>query len=610
VAISFVGSAVGSASPNGTFNVTLPVGCQADDLILVAFAVGDSAGADNDLAVNGFTEVSDLSITTDTNDTEMFVGYRYFVNGDTQVPASGNFTALGGTNASNAAVVMVFRGVATAADGGPFSTTATTATGIDTSDADPPSIATAATDWIVIAGATGHTGGATAAYTAPTNYTTNFAQRAHNDTVDVLVGMGYRSSGFSNPENPGVMTAATVGTASANSWCATTMALKEAPTTRRARIAWAELEVLDVPAAWPAAPVKETFTYSNGSVEGQGDWVDWPLITNGLDVNSNAVRAATAVNLCGSLYARSQGADIEIYATITELVGEGFGMGMTWRQSTTVSTDTRYYFDLNRVAGTNNDTMGFGKAVAGSYTTDIGGIINLGFDAAVGDQVGVRMVGSSVEFWYKRSGGSWNRVATRTDSSISAAGYAGLFIDRQPGKWDDFSYSTYPPRQSRVAFAELETPNAPRRARVAFTELEVPTAPRRARVAFAELEAPNAPRRARVAFAELEVPDLAVNDRRARVAFAELETPSAPRRARVAFAELEIPTAPRRARVAFAELQVADAPRRARVAFAELEVPLFTRRAQIAWADLEVPNVPGAVTDTIVYTIIYRVRGR
>jgi hypothetical protein len=229
MAISFVGSAANSASPNGTFAVTLPVGCEAGDLIVGLFAVGDSPGADNDLAVTGYTEVADLAITTDTNDTEMWVGYRYFVAGDTAMPTTGTFTALGGTNASNAACVMVFRGVASAAQGGPFTTTSTTATGIDTSNADPPSIATTASDWVVIAGSTGHTGGASATYTAPTGYTTDFVQRAHNDTVDVLVGMGYRSTGISNPEDPGVMTAATIGTASANSWCAVTMALKAGP---------------------------------------------------------------------------------------------------------------------------------------------------------------------------------------------------------------------------------------------------------------------------------------------------------------------------------------------------------------------------------------------
>jgi hypothetical protein len=230
-AITFVGSSgvCNSASPNGTFAVTLGGSLQANDLIIGVFGVGDTSGADNDLAVNGYTEVADLSNTADTNDTEAIVAYRYFVGGDTTMPATGTFTALGGTNASNAACVLVFRGVATVAQGGPFSTASQGTTGQDTSNADPPSIATAAGDCVVIAGATAHTGGATGTLTAPADYTTSAVSRNHDDTVDVLVGLAFRCAGLSNPENPGAWTAANVGTASANSWAAVSMALKEAP---------------------------------------------------------------------------------------------------------------------------------------------------------------------------------------------------------------------------------------------------------------------------------------------------------------------------------------------------------------------------------------------
>jgi hypothetical protein len=161
----------------------------------------------------------------------MFVGYRYRQAGDTQgAPDTGTFTALGGTNAANAAVVMCFRGVASAAQGGPFDTAANTATGQDSSDANPPSHDWSGTSgvWTVIACATGHTGGATGAYTGPANYTTNFTQRNHDDTVDVLVAMGYRTSP-ADPEDPAACTAANIGTAANNSWNAVTMSLKEAP---------------------------------------------------------------------------------------------------------------------------------------------------------------------------------------------------------------------------------------------------------------------------------------------------------------------------------------------------------------------------------------------
>lgn len=228
--ITFVGSAENSASPNATFSVTLPGGLQADDFIICAFAVGDSPGADNNLAASGYNEIADLANTADTGDVELWVGGRYFVGGDTTCPASGTFTAIGGTNASNAAIVLVFRGVATVAQGGPTDVTSTTDNGQDTSDANPPSIDTsgAAGIWTVILGATAHTGGATAAFTNPTGYTTDAIDRPHDDSADVLVGGGYKTSP-SDPEDPGVFTAANIGTAANNSWAAVTIALKPAP---------------------------------------------------------------------------------------------------------------------------------------------------------------------------------------------------------------------------------------------------------------------------------------------------------------------------------------------------------------------------------------------
>lgn len=243
MAISFIGSTVTSSSPNAgmTVDLTAIANKNTNDLIIIAAAVADTVN--NALAApteGGYTNVIGSTIySNDVNDVNLDVFYKYWNGTDT----TATFAAVGGTNASNVAVCMVFRGVALVADGGPFSTAAVQASGIDTSNADPAQIATAANDAVVIVGATGHTGGATATYTNPTNYTTNAAMRAHNDTIDGLVGMGYRLSGYANPENPGAFTAATVGTATDNAWAAVTMALKMAPlSATKGRISWAEFE--------------------------------------------------------------------------------------------------------------------------------------------------------------------------------------------------------------------------------------------------------------------------------------------------------------------------------------------------------------------------------
>jgi len=223
VAISFVGSAVASSSPTTATTITLPT-LNANDLIIIAAAVGDTAN--NGIpAPTGYSRVPGVAATlysNDANDTNLDLYYKIAVAGDSG--ATVTLTATGGTNASNAGVAMVFRGVSTTT---PFDVNATTATGINTSNADPPSIdhLNPAGVWTVIAASTGHTGGASGAFTFPTNYTTNAAQRTHNDTIDVLAGMGYRTAP-ADPENPGAFTASGIGTAADNAWAAVTMALR------------------------------------------------------------------------------------------------------------------------------------------------------------------------------------------------------------------------------------------------------------------------------------------------------------------------------------------------------------------------------------------------
>ncbi len=223
-AVSFVGSAINSSSPNTGTTVTLPAGIITDDLIIVVAAVGDTVS--NGMAApteGGYTRIGSATIySNDVNDVNLDMYYK-FHNG---LDPTASFAAVGGANASNAAIVMVFRGVDPSS---PFDTTVSPTSGIDTSNADPPSHDWSGTAgvWTVAVGATGYNGTGTGTFTAPTGYTTDFAQRTHNDTIDVLVGVGYKSSP-SDPENPGAFTAATVGTAADNAWAAATISLKPA----------------------------------------------------------------------------------------------------------------------------------------------------------------------------------------------------------------------------------------------------------------------------------------------------------------------------------------------------------------------------------------------
>lgn len=225
--ISFVGSAENSAINGSDVTLTLPAMSQ-NDLVIVAYCIGDNDNVDFTMSMvtSGYTAVpggTDL-FSNDTQDLSLGVFYKF-------MPATPDTTAVvngqGGTDAAVAAVALVFRGVDTTT---PFDVNAAVATALNTFHPNPPSLdhGNPSGVWTAIAGASGHTVGGAGTYTFPTGYTTNAINRGSDDTSDCTVGMGYRDTGVSDPENPGVMTHS--GTDSTSfAWAAVTMALLSAP---------------------------------------------------------------------------------------------------------------------------------------------------------------------------------------------------------------------------------------------------------------------------------------------------------------------------------------------------------------------------------------------
>ena len=226
MAISWIENKSGGAANAGAITLTFTTALTAGDLVLVMHCDGDST--DNVMpapsAGGTYTDVgtSEQYSNGSTNDSNSKAWYHYATGGETLVTLAGTG---GGSNCGSSAACMVFRGVASAAQGGPFSTAVTKATGT-TANADPPQIATAAGDWVVsmVAVAQATAGAAT----APANYTTNAnLGTGGTDTIDGKAAMAYRASGYANPENPAAW--AFAGSAAGDAWTAVTAALKEAP---------------------------------------------------------------------------------------------------------------------------------------------------------------------------------------------------------------------------------------------------------------------------------------------------------------------------------------------------------------------------------------------
>ena len=223
MAISFIGSAEASAANGATTTVTLPLGMTQDDLILVAYAIGDNDSVDFVMTMTtaGYTKVVDIR-ADDTQDVDMGVFWK-IMGATTETTAMCG--GLGGADAAVAAVVMVFRGVDT---GTPMDVSPTTAIASGSSSPNPPSIdhGNPSGVWTVIAGASGHTLAGAGTYTFPTGYTTNAIDRGQDDTSDVTVGIGYNIAP-ADPEDPAVMTHSGANSTTF-AWCAATMALRPA----------------------------------------------------------------------------------------------------------------------------------------------------------------------------------------------------------------------------------------------------------------------------------------------------------------------------------------------------------------------------------------------
>lgn len=218
MAITFQQKASNGAANAGPVTVTFTSTPLANDLILFYYV--DGAVSDKAMpAIAGYTMQNEL-YANGTNDVNSALYWKYSDGTETNVVGPDMSGTVDGVSGS----VMIFRGVALAGDGGPFSTAATTATGTTNGNADNPSIATAAGDVVVLCA------GAAAAiigtWTAPANYTTNADLGvAGVDTSDARSAMAYRTSGYSNPEDPPAW--AMSGTS--HSYTAVTLALKEAP---------------------------------------------------------------------------------------------------------------------------------------------------------------------------------------------------------------------------------------------------------------------------------------------------------------------------------------------------------------------------------------------
>lgn len=329
-AIGFRGSAMASSSPSTDTTVSFSgiSGLAQNDLVIVAASMGDNDNLTTLDMINnsaGWTEMNTVRDTADVHDVHLTLWYKFMgASPDADVVIEGTGP---GTDGSLAVVVMAFSGVDTTT---PFDVASTSATGISSPHADPPSIDhnNPSGVWTVIAGAAGHilAGGCT--FTFPAGYTTNAKSGSRDDTFDTTVGLGYRSSGGSDPEDPGAMTHSCTLSVD-NAWAAFTMALRPAtaPTVT----------------TQDASSIGETSATFNGNI----------TVTGGISPTVRGFAWGTSAIMQGDT------------ATTTDTAGAPFGTGAFTDSAQTLVCGTTYYYRPYAV-----NTIGTSSApISNSFST-------------------------------------------------------------------------------------------------------------------------------------------------------------------------------------------------------------------------------------------------
>jgi hypothetical protein len=162
----------------------------------------------------------------------------------------------------------------------------------------------------------------------------------------------------------------------------------------------------------------------------------------GLRRVSNQLAAPAGAAVAASEYTTAFGADCEVYATLAALG--------------TPDTATAYIFARKAVAGgpdanfDNYMVKFFNSAGAGIdglwlVRDDDGSDTNLTtqylFEAAVGDVIGLRCIGTTITGWF-RQGAVTTTFGSVTDATYSAGGYLGAVLFDDGVRFDDFGGGT------------------------------------------------------------------------------------------------------------------------------------------------------------------------
>ena len=179
--------------------------------------------------------------------------------------------------------------------------------------------------------------------------------------------------------------------------------------------------------AFPTTPILDDFA---GTL---GNWTNSQFGDGPLIINAGAVTGGAAL-WGGGVWTAGFGADCESYITYNVKPTASDDAVIWGRVTGSGGTPTGYNLKMTAFTG----AWVLEKFVAGTPTTLASGTQAI----AVGDSIGISVVGASQTAWYKASGGSWAVLGTGADTAITAAGQIGLEVFNNVQRLDNFGGGT------------------------------------------------------------------------------------------------------------------------------------------------------------------------
>lgn len=179
--------------------------------------------------------------------------------------------------------------------------------------------------------------------------------------------------------------------------------------------------------AFPSTPILDTFTGADNTTPPNANWTN-AVITGASSANvhirSNGITNTTTAGGDAYWNVTQFNADQEVYADITD-VAVGKWVSVHGRLANIGANTTDGYMVYSDDA---LSEVYISRRDNGTYV-QLGAAISQA--VAVGDKIGMKLVGDQICAWYYDASGSatWVELGCRTDATYTSGGYIGISVD-------------------------------------------------------------------------------------------------------------------------------------------------------------------------------------